>query len=190
MLGVLASLAGCGGEQPSPAAPIAQGRCPADAFCFNVSAGAPGPLGAVRILTLWSAPDDKSSPTPDLVELAQLTGSEHSVVIPRSRLRPPARMGVYGVTWGYVFAVPVNAGPTSPKQAVGIGQMMFTHALAAIPPNTTYPAGAAVGVEAYRMARGRGSHDSFHLASAGTVFDLVICPTTQPKCDLPTPNPD
>lgn len=185
-----------GGAAPTPTAPIAQGRCPGDAFCFNVLAGAPGPLGAVHVRLIWVRPDEKHESTPDVVELGTLTGRERSFAVPRSMLRPPRQIGSYGVTWGYVIAAPANAGgaPSSPKDAVGIAQMMFTHAIpevTALSFNDLYPAGLAPGIAAYRMARVEGrTHEKFFLAPNGAVFDLLLCPTTQPKCRLPAPNPN
>jgi hypothetical protein len=188
-------LAGCGEATPRATSPVTQGSCPHDSICFNVLTGAPGPLGPVRLYVLWAAPDRKHD-SPDVVEVASLSGQERSVVVPISAIRRPARVGAYGVTWGYVFALPANvdvaSGP-SPKEAVGIAQMMLTDALplaTQLPLRETYPNGLAPGIAGYRMAQVNGSgHDKFFLAPPGSVFDLVICPTVAPKCQLPAPNP-
>jgi hypothetical protein len=197
-IALLVGIVGCrgGASAPSPTTPIAQGSCPEDAVCFNVVSGAPGALGPVRLLLMWVRPDHDDDPSPDVIELGSLAGQERSVSVRRSTLRPPTRIGAYGVTWGYLFAVPAdaNAATTSPKEAVGIAQMMFTDAkpeVTQLPVNKTYPAGLAPGIAAYRMARVEGgSHDKFFLAPTGAVFDLVICPAVQPRCRLRAPNPN
>ena len=193
-LSILVAGLGCGGgSAPSTVAPVAQGGCPSDGFCFNVFPGAPGPLGAVRLRVLWVRPDAEHDSS-DIVEVGTLTGQERSFFVRRSTLRPPAKMGAYGVNWGYFFAVPANAGATSVKEAVGIAQMMFTHAMpeaTSLPLSGPYPAGIAPGIAGYRMATVGGSgHDKFFLAPSGTVFDFVVCPIVQPKCNLPAPNPN
>jgi hypothetical protein len=177
-------------------APIAQGACPQDSVCFNIFTAMPGPVGPSRFVLLWVQPEAKGDQGPaDLVELAALTGHERAIMIKRSNIRPPARIGAYGVTWGYAYTIPQNGPPgsTSPKSATGIAQMMFTDAKAEIvshfPPNATYPAGFIPGVGTYRMNNQGSGHDKFFQAGPGNVFDLVVCPLTVPNCQLPSPNP-
>lgn len=196
LIATVVAAAGCaGGAASTPStSSIAAGACPRDGFCFNVLAGGPGPLGPSRLILMWSAPDHKSDSAPDLVELGNLTGQERSVFVPRSAIRPPARSGELGVTWGYVFAVSPNAPATSTKNAVGIAQMMLTDAKSLatqLPLGEMYPAGLAPGIAGYRMVKVAGrSHDKFFLAPPGAVFDLVVCPVVQPQCRLPAPNPN
>lgn len=187
---------GAGASAPSASSPIRDGSCPHDAFCFNVFTGAPGPLGPGRVMLLWTPPEQKGDRDRDVVDLGGLTGQERSFVVWRKDIPPPKRVGGYGVTWGYVFVVPPGVDPRagSLKSAMGVAQMMFTDAkpvATQLPFASVYPNGLAPGIAGYRTAPVGGStHDKFFLAPPGAAFDLVVCPTTQPTCRLPAPNPD
>lgn len=188
-------LVGCAGASPTSVnAPIAQGSCPQDSVCFNIYTAMPGPVGPSRFVLLWVRPEAEGDKPLDIVELAALTGHERALVIKRSNIRPPSRIGAYGVTWGYAYTIPQSAPPdSSPKSAVGIAQMMFTDAKPVVfqfPPNATYPGGFTPGVGTYRMNNQGQGHDKFFQAGPGNVFDLVVCPLTVPNCQLPAPNPN
>jgi hypothetical protein len=169
---------------------IAPGACPAASACFNIVPGAPGPLAATRLLLFWTPPNE--SRPPEIAALADLSGAERSLVLALSAIPPPRATIDWGQAWGYVFAVPPESGTPNPDAAVGIAQMMFVHAVDAhrqTPLMTNkFPAGIAEGTAAYRMQRGR-MFDNFVLAERGAVFDLGICPTPTPRCNLPSPNP-
>ncbi len=187
--------AGCGASSGRPSQPgnqaVAPGTCPAGSVCFNIVPGAPGPIAATRLTLFWSPPNE--SRPPEVATLANLSGAERSLVLSLSAVPLPRTTIDFGQAWGYVFAVPAGdpAAP-DPNAAVGIAQMMFVHAVAARQQaplmRDKFPAGIADGTAAYRMQRGR-MFDNFVLAEPGAVFDLVICPTTQQRCDLPYPNP-
>jgi len=194
-MALVAAGGGCAGSSsPAPTHPITQGTCPADSVCWNIFTAMPGPVAPSRLLLAWVSPDEKGGT--DVVELAQLGGREQSVVVKRSQIRPPSRPGSMGVSWGYVYAVPRDASKSSPKDAMGIAQMMFSDALpevvARFPAgkNSIYPNGLAPGIGTYRMNNQGQGHDKFFLAGPGTVFDFVVCPLTVPNCQLPAPNPN
>ena len=97
-----------------------------------------------------------------------------------------------GQAWGYVFAVAASAPTPNPKSAVGVPNMMFVHVVGAQAQaphmKSKFPAGMAEGTAPYVMQKTQG-HDNFLLAAPGSVFDLGVCPTTAPSCDLDFPNP-
>ena len=141
---------------------------------------------------MWTPPSDDAKVPPEIVPLANLNGQERTVVVPASAIRPPKTTLMLGQAWGYVFASPPS-GPTSPKQAVGVAYMMFVHSVGPQPQGgfmkEKFPAGIAPGTAPYFMQKGAGSHDNLVLAPPGSVFELGMCPTTSPGCDLPSPNP-
>jgi hypothetical protein len=195
---VICAAAGCGRSSSQPAAspsPIAQGGCGAGLLCFNVFTAVPGPIGPTTLFLMWTpVGDGGDNGQGELVQLAQLSGSEHSLTLPFASIAVPRAPSEWKMWWGYVFAMPVGQEPR-PKGAVGITPMMLVHA----DPEwlgmqqhmqNRFPAGIAAGTAPYAMQRTDGSmFDKFVLGVPGRVFDLVFCPVTQPNCELPWPNP-
>jgi hypothetical protein len=186
--------AACGGAS-GPAASTATGTllagaCPADSLCFNFVPGGPGQQPATRLLLFWTPPNEREPP--EVVTLANLSGSERSLVLPLSSIPPPRRVTEVGQVWGYVFALPASEPEANPKRAVGVPHMMLVHVQNASfwAPHLRdkFPAGLVEGTAPYAMQPGSGMFERFALAPSGTVFDFVVCPVNTP-CDLPFPNP-
>jgi len=152
--------------------------------------GGPGQLPATRLLLFWTPPNEREPP--EVVTLANLSGSERSLVLPFSSIPPPQHVSEVGQVWGYVAALPVSEPAPNPKQAVGVPHMMLVHVQNASfwAPHLRdrFPAGLAEGTAPYAMQPGRGMFEHFVLAPSGTVFDFVVCPLSTP-CKLPFPNP-
>ena len=109
-------------------------------------------------------------------------------------MAPPRHRALQAVAYGYALVVPRGSAPPYGKgQVVGVGAMML--AFIGQPPNAEdwffqnkFPAGFAPGVAPYFMQKDH-PHDRLLLARPGSVFDLVTCPISEPRCALPFPNP-
>ncbi len=179
---------------PPPAGPPVASGCAPGSVCFNIVPGAPGPLGPSRLVVYWTPPSDDEKVQPEVANLASLSGAERNVVLPLSAIPRPGRTIRMGQAWGYVFVVAASEpNPPRPKKAIGAPNMMFVHAVnAAAQANALhakFPGGIAEGTAAYFMDKSQGVHDGFVLARSGSVFELRICPTNAPNCDVPFPNP-
>ena len=177
---------------PAQAGGIAPGKCPYGSVCFNVAPKAPGAISAMRFVLLWTAPGHQKGPS-DVVQLAYLNGTERSVVLPLSAIKPPWAV-MMGQAWGYVYAVTPSDPGTQPKSAVGVAKMMFVHAVGAQAQaqamKQKFPAGIAEGTAPYHMQKPAAGHDNFVLAPPGSVFELGVCPANAKGCQLDYPNPD
>lgn len=186
-----------GTAPPAPAhvaGSIPPGKCAAGSVCFNIVPKAPGPIGPSRLVLFWTPPSDDTKVPPEIVPLATLNGNERAVVVPLSAVKPPQTTVLMGQAWGYVFAAP-GAAPPSPKNAIGVANMMFVHAVGAQVQSQSqyirqkFPGGIAEGTAPYTMQRPPQGHDNFLLAAPGSVFELGMCSQSAPSCELAAPNP-